>query len=188
MVSSEQVVWTPSLPHGGVGPEAFVGPFWGGNPAPGMVRERLASPVSELAENSGLAGAACLSPAWPQPPCAPLGAVTMAFPCSWAQSCCSVRSWQLLEETALCPWIKGWRCFTSRSAANPLRKVVFFFKGCVSLATVQRNHDPTLHSRAGEGSLEQNQVEADDSILSVLMIQTFLFPHDVKILVIYLIL
>lgn len=121
----------------------------------------------------------------------PQGAVAITFPCSWTQSCCSLKSWQFLEkaEQALWPLSKGPRCFTSRSAANFPREVIFFFNGCFPLSTARRETtNPTLNSRAGKAHLGKTKslVFVDSSVLSVLIIQAFLFPHD-NILVIYLI-
>lgn len=118
--------------------------FWaisgGGDPADGFVVERLALGLRVLSQQK--------TPGPPELPfsqhaCAtsvllPPGAVAIAFPCSWTQSYCSTESWQLPEkaEQALWPLSEGLRCFTSRSAADSPREVIFFpINGCVPLST-----------------------------------------------------
>lgn len=151
-------------------------------------RGRLASPVSELAENAGLARAACLSLARLWPLCSPLGAVAMAFPCSWAQASAQLGPGSSRRRQFCGLGLRDGDVLLPGHLLTPWGKWFFSLRAVFHQPRTERSHDLTSRSGVGEGSLGQNQGEADDLILSMLMIRAFLFPHDVKILIIYLIL
>lgn len=101
----------------------------------------------------------------------PQGAVALVFPCSWTQSYCSLESWQLPEkaEQALWPLSEGLRCFTSRSAADSPREVIFFFiNDCVLLSTARgETTNSTLSCGERDGSYEAIQVFSFCRLLNI---------------------
>lgn len=186
------------LPWDCAGPEAFLGRFWGWPSWP-WVRQAEAG-IGLLVSESATTGLQELP--FSQPGRATFcasspGSCGHRFPMLLDPVLCSLR-----KPNRLCGlWVKVWdvllpgQLFDSPvSCLTPQRKsFIFFFSvnGCVPLSTEWgETMNPTPTSRAGKAHLgkTQSQVFADYLILSMLFFQVFLSPHDLKILVIYLIL